>query len=220
VNAKRIVEANPHADNRDGQPAELATSDKPAVNSESLNPFDPANLRLSQDFAATVGIKKELLTVPVKKPDRDWFVRVHHSADYRVEVGILEIKGEREVYLVDRNLCATLTTESSVGPRILFTAINRQGVLFLWPVKLPGADGRTDAWAKSALQAAEMALTKWVRVQANIHLGAYEVCTAVAELSDPTWPEVPFSELLRIAFSDRFITSRDHPLLRRLRGEL
>ena len=33
-----------------------------------LDPFDPERLRLSQDFAATVGVKKALLTVPVRKP--------------------------------------------------------------------------------------------------------------------------------------------------------
>ena len=32
------------------------------------DPFDPARLRLSQEFAASLGIKKALLTVPVRKP--------------------------------------------------------------------------------------------------------------------------------------------------------
>ena len=34
------------------------------------NGLDLEALRLSQDFSATLGVKKALLTVPVRKPDR------------------------------------------------------------------------------------------------------------------------------------------------------
>ena len=37
------------------------------------------------------------------------------------------------------------------------TAINRQGVLFLWPIRLPGADGKIDDWSRSAMDAADEA---------------------------------------------------------------
>ena len=69
------------------------------------------------------------------------------------------------------------------------------------------------------MEAAELARTKWVRVQANMTLGAYEV-TYAEHLPDPEWPDVPFQELLRIAFKDRYIDSLDHPVLRQLRGEV
>ena len=41
------------------------------------DPFNPDNLRLSQSFAETVGVKKLLTTVPVRKPSPQDFVRVH-----------------------------------------------------------------------------------------------------------------------------------------------
>ena len=44
-----------------------------------LDPFDPANLRLSQSFTETVGVKKLLTTVPVRKPSPQDFVRVHRG---------------------------------------------------------------------------------------------------------------------------------------------
>ena len=37
-----------------------------AVTTPQLDPFDPANLRLSQSFTETVGVKKLLTTVPVR----------------------------------------------------------------------------------------------------------------------------------------------------------
>src|SRR5262245_16058478 len=114
------------------------------------DPFDPASLRLTQDFAANLGVKKALVTVPVRKPDKTWFVRVHPDQTYSVETMVLELKEEREVYLVTRPLWGQLATESAVSPRVIVTAINRQGVLFLWPVRLPGPDGRLDDWNRSA----------------------------------------------------------------------
>jgi hypothetical protein len=42
------------------------------------SPFDNlAALRLDQSYADTVGVKKLLTTVPVRKPNRQDFVRVH-----------------------------------------------------------------------------------------------------------------------------------------------
>ncbi len=182
------------------------------------NLFDPAKLRLSQDFDAMVGVKKALLTVPVRKPDRQWFVRVHPDESWRVPTAVLEDKTDRETYLVDRSLFSELPGE--IVAKILFTAINRQGVVFLWPVRLPRADGRHDDWSRSAMEAAELAMKGWVRVAPNMSLGAYEVFEATADLPDPAWPEINFEKVLEVAFRDKFIRTIDHPLLRRLRGEL
>lgn len=186
----------------------------------AADPFDPAALRLSQNFAADCGVKKLLLTVPVKKPLREWFVRVHTDEAYRLNVALLELKEERETYLIHPSILPDLAGESMIRPRVLFTAINRQGVVFLWPVNLPGADGKLDEWSRSAHEAAYLAQAGWVRVVADMGLGAYQVSQATADLPEPVWPGTPFSELLRIAFRDRLIDSLDHPVLRKLRGEV
>jgi hypothetical protein len=65
-------------------------------------------------------------------------------------------------------------------PAILFTAVNRQGVLFLWPVKLPGPDGKENEWHRSAREAAERAMYAWVRIKANMSLSAYELVEAMS----------------------------------------
>jgi hypothetical protein len=175
-------------------------------------------LRLSQDFEATLGVKKALLTVPVKKPDKQAFVRVHPDESYRFPTAILEFKEDRESYLVDPALLSEIPGE--VVPKMLFTAITRQGVVFLWPVPLPMEDGRVMEWHRSLLQAAEMAMCSWVRVVANMSLGAYEVFEASGDLPEPQWPDVDFQGLLNIAFRDQFIGDISHPAIQRLRGAL
>jgi len=187
---------------------------------EAPNPFDPARLRLSQDFGASLSVKKATLTIPVRKPSKEWFFQVHPSEAYRMETAVLELKEDRETYLVDPALWPELSTsESTFGTRIIYTAMNRQGVLFLWPIRLPGADGKLDDWNASAIEAAKMATGKWVRVAANMSLGAYDVFESQASLSPPDWSDLSFGELLRVAFKTRYIDTLDHPVLRRLRGE-
>jgi hypothetical protein len=182
------------------------------------DPFsDLGKLRLSQDFAANLGVKKLLTTVPVRKPTGQEFVRVHPDEAYRLQTAVLELKDERETYLVAPELWGELPGE--LKPVALFTAVNRQGVVFLWPVKLPGEDGRVDEWNRSALEAADHAATRWVRVKANMSLGAYELFEATGDLPDPQWPDSDFTTLLRTAFKVRYIDSIEHPVIRRLRGE-
>jgi hypothetical protein len=180
--------------------------------------FDLAKLRLSQNFSEMVGVKKALLTVPVKKPGRQDFIRVRPGDDWHLETAVLELKEERETYLIDPSLWQELPGE--VVPKVLFVTMNRQGVLTLWPIRLPGEDGRHDEWNRSALEAAEMAKRGWIRVAANMSLGAYEVYEAVGNIPEPDWPDTTFEEILRIAFKDRFIRTMDHPVIRRLRGEM
>ena len=60
------------------------------------------SLRLSQDFAANLNIKKAIITVPVKKPHRQWFIRVHSNEEFRFQTGVIELKDERETYLAEQ----------------------------------------------------------------------------------------------------------------------
>jgi hypothetical protein len=199
-------------------PAALETPAAPPPAS-SPDPFDPASLRLSQDFGAGLGVKKALLSITVRKPANSWWVRVHPDENYRLQTAVLELKEDRETYLVAPALWPDLATEATFSPRALFTAVNPQGVLFLWPIRLPRSDGRVDEWSRTALEAADLATKGWVRVTANMPLGAYDVFQAGGQLGEPVWPEVPFGELLRIAFQGKRIDSLEHPVLRRLRGE-
>jgi hypothetical protein len=181
------------------------------------NPFDPASLRLDQSFADTIGVKKLLTTVPVRKPNRQEFVRVRSESAFRLTpAAIIELKDDREVYLVTRDILPALDDEYAIVT--LFTAISRQGTLFLWPVKLPNGEGRYNEWHRSAAEGAERAMGKWVRVTANMSLGAYEIFEARGELPEPIWPDYAFGEILKIAFRDRLVDRADHPLIQRLQG--
>ncbi len=188
----------------------------PQVITEDL--FDLSRLRLPQDFGDMVGAKTLLTTVLVRKPNRQEFIRVHPGEDWRLQTGVLEVKEDREIYLVDPSLWPFLPGE--ITPKMLVTAVNRQNIVFLWPLRLPGSDGRVDPWSQSALEASMLATEGWICVKANMSLGAYEVYRAGGALPDPEWSEESFKKLVQIAFKDRFIRDEAHPVIRRLRGEM
>src|SRR5215469_12663254 len=88
------------------------------------DPFDPASLRISSAAVPSFGVKKLHLTIPVKKPHKQDFVRVHPSADYRLMTAVIELKEDNEVYLVCPNLREVLATEITLV--MLFTTVDRQ----------------------------------------------------------------------------------------------
>jgi hypothetical protein len=186
-------------------------------NGQASDPFDPASLRLDQSFLQHQGAKKLLTEVPVRKPGRQEFVRVHPSSDFRVSlIAIIELKEEREFYLVPPNMAPDLPSEIDLAS--LFTSINRQGDLFLWPVKLPKSDGRRDRWRSSSMTGAELAMAKWVRMTANMTAGLYDIFEAIGNIPDPTWPEYDFRKLLEVAFNGMIVDRHDHPVINRLHG--
>jgi hypothetical protein len=198
---------------------------KPSTETDSVevltrpkSPFDPAALRLNQNFAESTGVKKLVTTIPVRKPGKQDFVRVHSDPAFRLETAVLEFKEDRETYLVAPHLWSELVGE--LTPKVLFTAMSRQKVLFVWAIRLPNEDGKHDDWNASALEAAQMAQKSWVRVSANMSLGAYDVFEASSALPEPEWGDMDFQKILEVAFKGRFIDNLDHPALRRLRGEV
>ncbi len=182
--------------------------------------FDPTRLRLDEGLVTAGGQKRLLLSLPVRRPNKEVFVRVHPDPAYSLQTNVVELKRENETYLVDPALWAGLDGETTFGPRLLVTAVERDGTPFLWPLRLAGQDGDQDSWCRSALDAAALAAREWVRVQAKLPLEAYEVTVATGRMPDPDFPLMPFADMLRVAFKDRVIDRPDHPVLQRLRGEV
>ena len=189
---------------------EVVTSAKPSIFANL------ANLRLKGGYQNEVSVKRVLTNIPVGKPGRQDFVRVHPGEDFRIDTFILELKEENEVYLVVEDGRRALT--DMIVPATLYLAVNRQDYPRIWHVKLPGEDGRRNGWHESAASAACCAMQQWTRITANMAIGAYEVFEAVGQLPEPVWPDKSFGEILEIAFRGRIIDSADHPVVQRLLG--
>ena len=189
-----------------------------AGNSESNtapDPYDLASLQLTQDFLETAGVKKHLRNPSAEAQSAR--LQPRSPGSRLPNLASIVLKDDREVYLVHPQLLPELSGETV--NQTFFTAINRQGVLFLWPVRIPDPDGRQLEWWVSAREGAEMAMTQWVRLTSNTPLGAYEITTAATLIADSVWPELSFQEIIRIAFKGgKVVDTLDHPVIKHLRG--
>jgi hypothetical protein len=196
-------------------------TDETTVINGGADPFNLDALRAAPDLDA-IDVVKILVTVPVKRPGRNEFFRVHPSPEYVVDNYVLEHESEMDktTYWVAPGLWDAL--QDNLRKVRLFTCMDKRGNVFLWPAKLPAADGSSAArsWYLSGLRAAEEAKKLWVKIVGNKAVAAYDVVVARGDLGDPVWPDRTFQELIKVAFGDKVINTMEHPVLREINGEI
>lgn len=219
VNSALLVSDSPAPDVNLSRNLTMQAQTTPNQVEPSTTTFnDLKSLRLPANYGATLGVKKLLTNVPVGKPKKTQFFRVHVSEDMTFPAMILENKESRESYLVMPEVAQGIS--ELVRPVMLRAAIDRQNNVFLIPVPLPGENGARNPWHESLAQAVEHAKLKWIRIAANMHTGSYDVYEAKGELSEPEWPAHDIDALIQVAFSGKIITNLDHPVVQSLLGRI
>jgi hypothetical protein len=182
---------------------------------------DLAGLHLGDDMAGGLEVEEVVTTIRVGKPGRESYIRTHpdDKSWHWFRTYVLDLKNDREVWLVGKALWAQLVAEPAFQARLLVTSVTVQGEVFVWPLRLPDANGRLDEWGQSALNAAKQARTRWLRVYTLPGSTGYKCQAAKGALPEPQWPERCPNELFHIAFRDRYVNDPDHAVLKRLRGE-
>src|SRR5262245_14107249 len=95
------------------------------ITAADLDPFAPDNLRLNVAFT-DASVERILNVVPVRRPSPQDWCRVHPSPDYCGDFAMIELKDDREEFIVTSSLQAALAGE--VVNKTLHLAQNRQGV--------------------------------------------------------------------------------------------
>jgi hypothetical protein len=144
------------------------------------------------------------------QPDRAWW-RDFYFLEYT------NSSGQRQLYLVDPALGGLPELEGQVRRRRLIPYMTLRGGLGIWPVGIEASDNH---YVSSALRICDQATDKWCLAVSVRELGQYKVKIAQGEHPDPRWPDLDLGALLEMAFpADKRITTADHPILARLRGE-
>ncbi len=195
---------------REGEPTPVGGED---------DPFDLSNISVAETTIEDLGVEKPILVVPVDKPGRQDFFRTHPDPEFHIETRLIKVEAEREWYLVTRSVWHAIAGETKLVRLTPF--ITRTGTLGLWPVSLPDdLLGKRDTnWGVTARKTAEIAQTKWCRMQANMSRGQYDVVTS-DKIPDPVWPKLSLQEMIKIAFGNGHLIDRlDHPIIRQLAGD-
>ena len=184
---------------------------------QSHTPVNLSDLALPQDFQHLAEVSTEVLAVPLKRPGKQTWFSPHPESALWMSAAIIQDEAEGDAFVVASGLRGELTGEWV--PKILVPCLTRQGSWMVWPIRFPGPDGKIDTWNQSALEIAKKYGGKWIRVVSNREIGAYEAASPISPLDPPAWPE-DINPILQTALKGNVIDNRDHPLLKRLRGEL
>ena len=155
--------------------------------------------------------------VPVRKPKKGEWFRTPTDEKYGQTVYILQLGDDKEdMYCLHPDVAKALAGEATIKKKRLIPTITSQGVLIRWPLRLRDADGKLDAWGESEMKCMSQARKGWRRMTANMGTGSYNGFTSKVALKDPKWPNKTIQELVKVAFSGRFINTLDHPILKQL----
>jgi hypothetical protein len=197
------------------------TEEDSAVGAQLGDDFDSLeSFALPQDFDP--GVEEEDPPVSVRRPGPFDFFRVHPDPAMAANVGIVELKDERDdPYLVKPNMYAVFG--NLVSRRRLVVYKTAQGGMHLWAIRLNDTGGRRSGGGKyneTAIKAAERAKAKWTRIASDQEQRCYRIYGPSEEFPDPDWSKTPqLLELMRKAFGDGYlIKDANHPLVRRIRG--
>jgi hypothetical protein len=180
---------------------------------------DLERLRLGQSYADVMAVEDLILEVPVRKPKSQTFVRVHPDPEKYYDTALFKQEKDGEYFLVEPTIQALLEGRGiRMHPTALFLAVDRQNTAFLWPVRIVREGESSNTWWTTAQAAVVKAKSQWIQVSTDMDKGAYNATAALGDLGEPHWPDQDFEDLLKLAFKDRQITDRDHPIVTELEG--
>ncbi|NDE05173.1 MAG: hypothetical protein EB003_11080 [Flavobacteriia bacterium] len=200
------------------QPQETLPVDKPEQTAAAKSTSSLlSSLRLPDTYSASGGS-----TLPLKpsfgKMNKHRFCRVHAVVEYKFRCLLVDDKENGETYLAAPNMAGHLGSLATA--KTIRLAVDNSGVPKL--IGEPDVDpsGRRNLWQSSYKDAIKQAETDWVRVEANMKAGQYEITKSTNDLGDPKWPNQSMEELINEAFSGRIIDSPDHPYIRQIQGRI
>lgn len=171
-----------------------------------------------ENFASASELQREMTFVPVRRPDPQSWVYISSKPEMRINVAVLELKQQRETYLVKPEVALSL--DGDISHRMLVPYADREGGFFLWAVRFTDSRGNLDSWTTSALRICQEYCDRWIKIKSKMNTGCYEVTLAPVEAPAPEWPMGGIKFLVNRAFRNKVISSLDDPIVKRLKGYL
>jgi hypothetical protein len=201
---------------------------------ETSQPSDPytsvQHLLVPTGLGTALPTQRVRTHIKVERPSPTSWFRVFPEWgpwDDNFRIFIYESQGDIPSQLVEPHVVA-----EDLGLKIKRPAlyVDRAGELRLWLIaggSYCGTATRStpSSWETTAIQAAQIGCTDWVRISSNKSAGIYEIHRVRdgVEVPDPDWSALGNLDpgtILELAFGDdRRIGSVDHPILKTLRGE-
>jgi hypothetical protein len=175
-------------------PGDLSAPPEPERKSDVFDHIEDMRIDPRRDLIVT---KTVLLHCAARRPRPTEWIRAHPTLEMTV-YGIEDREnGDNYIVMPIPGLLQLL--DAIVRPKKLVPCINRQGTLFVWPVKLPKA--KSNPWIDTEQLCLDAARAGWVRVQSNRDSGGYEIAQPIDPIPPPVWPEgKEMPDYLRLAY--------------------
>lgn len=175
------------------------------------------NLRLPDTYSAIGGTALPLKAI-YGKLNKHRFCRIHPGDEYKFRCLVVDDKDRGETYLATPNMMGYL--DNLATPKTIRLAVDSAGTPKLIGEPYIDPSSRANLWHTSLKYGVERGETTWVRIQANMSAGQYEIIESANDLGEPKWPNQSMEDLINDAFSGRIIDSADHPFIRQIQGRV
>jgi hypothetical protein len=166
-----------------------------------------------------VKAKRIQASYSIMKAPAGKFIRTHPSSDYRIrDIPVLVDSDGGKVYFINPSVSDELPSQvtSQIRTANFYFAMTHDGSQFLWPVFHSNTD-----WFGALRSAVAKCAKNWYSVKARMGAKSYDLISPDGEIPEPDWGGIPsFDEILNACFAETLITSVDHPLVRKLNGQL
>jgi hypothetical protein len=181
------------------------------------DPFDIDKLVLTQSFAEAVGAEEVISRIAVKKPHKQEWFRVHPDPAFRKNLGLIELKTEREFYFVHPELMTTLGQFSEPYMLYVFVDSTVNPLPRLWPIRLPKENESDMDWWSSARETADFAMQNWTQMWADKSNSIYrKQGSKLLASKQPDFRGLTAARVFELGVKPRLITSLEHPVASKL----
>lgn len=205
-----------------------ATSTEPKMSDYTMTD-EPAPQKVADTSAYTapeddlvniVSVGLGAIAVRSRPPRDDWF-RAHPEG--AMATGMTLIKGKMgELHAVRTELIPVADPEITKAlVRASVTAcMTVDGAKFLWVILRPAGNANQQHY-DNAISARDLARSTWIRFYWDANQESHITVTPKhSTAADPKWPDATLDAWIDKAFRGKFIDNLDHPLFRKIRGEL
>jgi len=170
---------------------------------------------------ATIKVSRRIITVNVSvgKPKNSVYFRSHPDPQFALDASIIvDAEKNEDIYFVTPKML----NHHAITPRLRRVTLAvvytwPGGNISIWPVPY-SEESRIACW-KTARVAYERSLSEWVQLVWNADKRDYDLAVAEGIKTEPQWPaELNLTNLLKLGFAEKIISSPEHPYVMQLRG--
>jgi len=159
--------------------------------------------------------EKIITSIPVEKPDKQLFARVH--SEMVAEVDIVYFAAEKgRAYLIHKT--AIQYVIGFVSKVKLYPYITLKDNLGLLPITQPKPGKKMQEWHLSREKMVVIGRKDWIQMKPKSEGAGYDAIKAKKKHDNPEWPDLTLTEILEIAFMDYIIRDKNHPVVKALQG--